>query len=79
MNDSEIWKILKGIADLSAEDVVAHVSENEMPDEKTRESLKRFAAGEVDEKERNELCTQLKSNPAWVTYLADCIRELRTA
>ncbi|MGB0370355.1 MAG: hypothetical protein ACPGN3_03330 [Opitutales bacterium] len=79
MKDSEIWKIFEGIANLHENDVFAHSAANEMPDEDARASLKRFAIGDIEEEERSALCAQLKDNPAWVTYLADCIKEQRVA
>lgn len=79
MNNSETWKILEGILELHTPDVVAHNASCELPTDDMRLALKRFAKGEIDSNERAELCAQLKENPNWVTYLADCVRELRTA
>lgn len=79
MNDADIWKILEGILDLETNDVVAHDSINELPSESVKSALKRFAKGDIQDDERASLCLQLKENPTWVTYLADCVREQRTA
>ena len=79
MNDADIWKILEGIIDLKSRDVIAHDAMNEMPSDSVKSALKRFAQGDIEEDERAELCLQLKENPTWVTYLADCVREQRTA
>ena len=77
MKDSDIWKILEGVISLDQKDIVAHSAENELPSDETREALKRFASGDIGAEERAQLCVQLRDNPSWVTFLADCVKQQR--
>ena len=79
MEDSDIWKILEGIISLQQPDVLAYSEVNELPSEAAQEALKKFALGQVNEEERSELCKQLRDNPHWVAFLADCVKQQRVA
>ena len=57
------------------------VSGHAAPTPRTEEAAKllRFAAGECDEAERNEICKLLRLHPAWLRWLADRVKLARTA
>lgn len=48
-------------------------------DSDTRVRLEQFAAGELDEAQRNELCELMREQPGLVAYLAEAIKSRRAA
>lgn len=49
------------------------------PEPELRQRLDRFARGECSESEQGDLCHLLTHHPEWVGYLAESIKQLRTA
>jgi hypothetical protein len=47
------------------------------PQGETTILLERFARGECSPEERDEVCRLLRSNPAWLRWLSDRVRDAR--
>lgn len=41
--------------------------------------LERFARGDCDERERQEVCEMLQMHPAWIRWIADRVKLARVA
>lgn len=49
------------------------------PQSEAAAKLELFARGECTEAERAEVCDLLRTHPAWIRWLADRVRQIRTA
>jgi hypothetical protein len=47
------------------------------PDATVAAMIERFARGECEETERRDVCEMLRSQPAWLRWLADRVRMAR--
>ena len=47
------------------------------PETEAAAKLERFAAGECDEHEREEVCRMLQMHPAWIRWVADRVKLAR--
>ncbi len=57
------------------------VSGRQLPEPSTVAAalLERFARGQCDDAERAQVCKMLKIHPAWLRWLADRVKQARTA
>lgn len=50
-----------------------------IPGDREAALLKRFADGQCNAEERTEICTLLRHNPTWLRWLANRVKQTRSA
>lgn len=70
------FKTLIEFLDRFGPEVVGH-SVQEPPPEELRQRLERFVAGQCDHSEIDAMCLLLRTEPQWVDWVAERVREQR--